>query len=160
MFSHHLCTSSWPLETRTGWAFPNSGRPNNTPGPSQERAGGILGFSNENLRWHSTLSPKAQHWNHSGSDTFITAHKADGWSLKGLWSLQTSGQAQGEPSVQGCLVERKPHSTLHKPPEPWEKHTEIKTQWTASFCKFDLTLEKVMHSKSEQKGQLEHRIQV
>lgn len=52
---------------------------------------------------------------------------------RGFEAWKTSGQAQGEPSVQGCLVERKLHSTLHKPPEAWERHTEIKMQWTASF---------------------------
>lgn len=84
-----LITCAPPIKERIGcWVSPNSNRPKNTLAPSQEISGSILGFSNENSRWLSTPSPKAQHWNHSGSDTFITAHKADGWSQKGLWNLE------------------------------------------------------------------------
>lgn len=61
----------------------------------------------------------------------LTKQTAGVW--RGFEAWKTSGQAQGEPSVQGCLEERKPHSTLHKPPEHQERHIEIKTQWAASF---------------------------
>lgn len=82
------CTPLQKKMTKCSQSTYVSSRLKNTTSPSQERARGILGFSNENSRWHSTPCPKAQHWNHSGSDTFITAHKADGRSLKGLWSLE------------------------------------------------------------------------
>lgn len=162
--SHHACTSSWPLEKRTGcWASPNSKRPKNTLTPSQENSGSILGFSNENSRWLSTPSPKAQHWNHSGSDTFITAHKADGWSQKGLWNLEDVWAGPGQAFHTELSYREKPHLTLHKPSQPGERHWEIKRQWSHPFWHAQSNTISAGKGKAGRewiKGQLEFRIKV
>lgn len=131
--SHHLCT--WPFEKGTRCREP---LPTATDLKiHSHHPGRILAVS-----WASVMRigdgsrPHLPRLNtgitvvliHSSRLTKQTAGVRRGFET---WKM--SGQAQGKPSIQSCLIERKPHLTLHKPSRPGERHWEIKRQWSHPF---------------------------